>query len=480
VQLDCAGPVETPHGLGSDEVAALDPGAGDVVTHHGGAAGDQSGVVGADRDELVARHVGREADGHCRVRRAGVDQRRDGRIVEVRHGLHTVSEVIEAERSPGSQPIEARPRWGAFALVCLAYLGVTVGEQALSPVMPGVAAEFGVTEGESAVAFGLLALSIAAANLVGGALIGRYGARALMLAGLATTAAGAVIAALANGFSTIVAAQVLLGAGAGLYFPAGLHAVPTLATGRRGFAMGIYGVAFSGGLTLAALLGTLGASHGWRVAFWSAAGLAVVAFVATWPVQLAPPTGAPVSIRFPLKAIVGLPTAIGAAGAVCQYGAIPFLTTFAVAEWGLRAGQAAGLLAIGRVVSILAKVLSGAGSDRRGPIVSARTTALVVGATGIAWVLLPAGWPAYIAAVVFAGAVSSFFPVANMVAVDYFGSNGPALGAYRSAQIGIGAAAGWLIGQLGEVVGLRSTLLVAVATPLVLAAALQHRLGRPI
>ena len=41
VELDSVGPVETSHRLGSDEVAALDPGAGDVVTHHGGAAGDQ-------------------------------------------------------------------------------------------------------------------------------------------------------------------------------------------------------------------------------------------------------------------------------------------------------------------------------------------------------------------------------------------------------------------------------------------------------
>ena len=98
-----------------------------------------------------------------------------------------------------------------------------------------------------------------------------------------------------------------------------------------------------------------------------------------------------------------------------------------------------------------------------GPTASAQTTALVVGLTGIAWVTLPAGWPAYACAAVFAGAVSSFFPIANMVAVDYFGANGPALGAYRSAQIGIGAAAGWLIGRIGETVGLRSTLFVAVA-----------------
>jgi MFS transporter, YNFM family, putative membrane transport protein len=369
-----------------------------------------------------------------------------------------------------------RPRWGAFALVCLAYLGVTVGEQALSPVMPEVAAEFGVSEGQSGLAFGLLALSIAAANLVGGAVLGRFGARALMLAGLAATVAGSVVAALANGFATVVAAQVLLGAGAGLYFPAGLQAVPAVSgSGRRGFAMGIYGVAFSAGLTVAALLGALGATHGWRLAFWFAAGLAVAAFVATWPVRLDPPSGAPVSIRFPVRAIVGLPTVIGSVGAICQYGAIPFLTTFAVAEWGLSAGEAAAVLAVGRVLSILAKVISGASSDRRGPIVSARATGIVVGVTGVAWVLLPGGWAAYASAAVFAGAVSSFFPVANMVAVDSFGANGPALGAYRSAQIGIGAAAGWLIGRLGETFSLQATLLIAVATPFLLAAFLHRR-----
>jgi MFS transporter, YNFM family, putative membrane transport protein len=367
-------------------------------------------------------------------------------------------------------------RWGAFGLVCLAYLGVTVGEQALSPVMPEVAAEFGVTEGQSGVAFGLLALSIAATNLLGGAVLGRFGARALMLSGLAATTAGGVVAALADGFAVVVAAQILLGAGAGLYFPAGLQAVPVVASrGRRGFAMGIYGVAFSAGLTVAALLGALGAASGWRIAFWCAAGLAAAAFVATWPLRLGPPTRTPVSIRFPAKAVVGLPTVIGAVGAVCQYGAIPFLTTFAVVEWHLRAGQAAALLAVGRILSIVAKVLSGASSDRRGPIASARTTGLVVGATGIAWVLLPGGWPAYACAAVFAGAVSSFFPVANMVAVDYFGSHGPALGAYRSAQIGIGAAAGWLIGRIGEIVGLRATLLVAVLTPLLLVVVLHGR-----
>ncbi len=40
-----------------------------------------------------------------------------------------------------------------------------------------------------------------------------------------------------------------------------------------GFAMGIYGVAFSLGLTAAAVLGAIGAGVGWRTPFWVAAGL---------------------------------------------------------------------------------------------------------------------------------------------------------------------------------------------------------------
>lgn len=378
--------------------------------------------------------------------------------------LHTVCAMRVDVHVPG-----LRPRWGAFALVCLAYLGVTVGEQALAPVMPGVSSELGLDEGRTGLAFGILAAAIAAANLVGGAVLGRLGARRLMLIGLATTVAGAVLAAVAEGFGLLIVAQVLLGAGAGLYFPAGLQAVPAVAgPNKRGFAMGIYGVAFSGGLTVAALLGALGAASGWRVAFWCAAVLAAAAFVATWALRLPPPDGSPVSFRFPVKAVLGLPTFIGAVGAVCQYGAIPFLTTYAVAEWGLNAGQAAAVLAIGRVISILAKLVSGASTDRVGPIVSARRTGIVLTATGLAWVLLPAGWPTYACAAIFAGMVSSLFPIANLVAIDRFEASGPALGAYRSAQIGIGAAAGWLIGRLGVSVGLRTTLAVAVAVPVLL------------
>jgi DHA1 family inner membrane transport protein len=360
------------------------------------------------------------------------------------------------------------PRWGAFVLVCLAYLGVTVGEQVLSPVLPGASADLGFDEGDAGIAFGLLAGAIAVGNLVGGGLLGRLGPRRLMLLALTSTTAGSVIAALAPGFGTLVIGQLFLGAGAGLYFPAGLRAVPLVAgTRRKGFAMGLYGVAFSGGLTVAALLGTLGAATDWRVSFWVSAALGVIALggTAVLPVHA---ESVRTPFRFPLQAVIGLPTFIGSVGAVCQYGAVPFLTIFAVNEWGLSAGAAALVLTAGRIISILAKIVSGAGMDRVGPIVSARRTGALLAITGLAWVFLPGNPLTYAAAAIFAGTISSLFPIANLVAVELFGASGPALGAYRSAQIGIGAAAGALVGLVGAVVGLRPTLAVAVATPALL------------
>jgi MFS family permease len=351
--------------------------------------------------------------------------------------------------------------------VCLAYLAATTGEALLSPVFPVAAEDLGLDLALGGVAFGVLTATIAVANLVGGALLPRLGVARLIRVSMLLTAAGGVAAAAAGSFGPLLGAQVLLGAGSGLSFPAGLQAVGILAgPRRRGFAMGIYGVAFSGGLTLAAVLTALGASSGWRLPFVMASGLAVVAAVATLWLRVPPVAATADQVR--LRAILGTPTAVGSVGAVCQYGTISFLTTFAVEEWGFTAAAAAALLAVGRVLSIVAKLLSGASADRVGPRASARRTAAVLVATGTAWCLLPGSWPVYAMAAVFAGTVSSIFPIANLLAVDRFGQRGGALGLYRSVQIGIGALTGLLVGVIGESVGLRPVVLTTMLAPLAL------------
>ncbi len=371
-------------------------------------------------------------------------------------------------RIPVHAPPEARPRWGSFALVCVAYLVATTGEQLLSPVYPTASKELGIGVGQGGIVFGLLTVSIAAFNLVGGLLLRRMSPGVLIRGAAFVGVLGSVATATAHSFIHLILGQIVLGASAGLFFPAGLQAVALLAgPAKKGFAMGIYGVAFSGGLTLAAVLGAIGSSYDWRIPFWIAAGLGAIAVIGGAGEAKAKPARGSHS-RFSLRTVLALPTAVGTVLSVCQYGAIPFLTTFAVVEWGLSATRAATVLIVGRVISIVAKVVGGASADRVGAKTSARRTGVVLTATGLAWVLLPGSLVTYGFAALFAGVVSSLGPVANVLAVERFGGDGMALGAYRSVQIALGAAASALIGLAGDTFGLRPTLAVAALTPLAL------------
>ena len=314
----------------------------------------------------------------------------------------------------------------------------------------------------------MLTGSIAVTNLLGGAGLRRHAPITLVRLAAVAGLAGSVVNALSHDYATLLAGQALLGVAAGLFFPAGLQGVG-LAAGpsKRGFAMGIYGVAFSLGLTAAAALGAIGAGVGWRTPCWIAGALFVAAGVTTIWTDLGPRDTSG-DEKVPWRQVLSLPTYVGIVLAVLQYGAIPFLTTYAVDHWGISAAAAATVLIVGRLISIVAKVLGGASADRIGAKASARRTAVVLAATGLAWVLLPGNIATYAIAAVFAGTVSSLGPVANILAVERFGQNGMALGMYRSLQIALGAAASAVVGVAAGIVGLRPTLAVAALVPLTL------------
>lgn len=360
------------------------------------------------------------------------------------------------------------PRWGLFSLICLVYFVTTTGEQMLSPLFPTASDDLGLSVAQGGIAFGSLTGSIALFNLVGGRALSKYAPGLLVRAAGVVGVLGSIAAAVAPGYGVLLVGQILLGVAAGLFFPAGLQAVGIAAgSSKRGFAMGLYGVAFSGGLTMAAILGAVGAGVGWRTPFWIAAALYGAAVIGSLWMRIERPA-ATATAKVPVRDVLTLPTFVGCVLAVLQYGSIPFLTTFAVNEWDITAAKAATILIVGRVLSIVAKVLGGASADRIGARASARRTSLLLTTTGIAWVVLPGGLATYAIAAVFAASVSSLGPVANILAVERFGSNGMALGMYRSIQIALGAAASALVGLIAEVVGLRPTLTVAAFTPVVL------------
>jgi MFS family permease len=372
--------------------------------------------------------------------------------------------------TPTAPPTTA-PRWVAFTLVCVAYLATTTGESLLAPIYPVAAPELDLDLAGAGVAFAVLASSIAVANLVSGLLLRMVAANRVIVLALVTSTLGGAAAALAAVPWQFFGAQVLLGAGAGLLYPAAIMSIGTFAgPRRRGFAMGVFGVFFSGGLTLAAGLAALGSRLDWRVSFVIGAGLAVVAAIGVWPIVDAPRSDADGNLFAGLREVLGVPTAVGVVGGVSQYATVSFFPVFAVTVWGVSDARAAAFLALGRVLSIPAKLVSGSLADRHGPVQAARLTGLVLGACGLAWAMLPWIPAAALGGIAFTAGVSGLFPLANVLAFERVGRSGGALGAFRSLQLGAGAVAGFVLGSAADLVGLRPTVAVVTLLPLVLVA----------
>ena len=370
--------------------------------------------------------------------------------------------MLTRSKRPGTAP-----QWAAFTAVCSAYLAVTVGESVLAPVFPAAAADLGLDLATAGLAFGLLTGSIAAGNVAGGYVLARRGPKTAVLVALVVAGAGATIAATVSSTVLFFAAQALLGLGAGLFFAPGISVVGELGGSRRGFAMALFGIAFSVGLAVAALLASLGARIGWRLPFGVAALMSAVAFVVIVVAGLPPHrTGPAGGHRARLRDAVGLAAAVGSVGALTQYGTVAFLPAFAVAAWDLSPGGAALVLAGSRVASVPAKIVTGQWADRLGATRSARRVGLVLAASGAGWALAPGPWTGIVPAVVFGASASSVFPIANLLAFEGFGDRGPLLGTYRSVQMGVGALGGATIGAISSVAGLRPTLAVsAVVVP---------------
>lgn len=362
---------------------------------------------------------------------------------------------------PGPQH-PARPML-AFGAVTLAFLAVTIAESLLPPLYPVLADELGLDLSTAGVAFGLLTGSIAVGNFAGGFLLARRGPRTGVVTSAVVVGVGSLVAATASGAGQLLVAQAVIGLGAGIFFPPGINAAGRLVPPhRRGLAMGLFGLAFSIGLALAAGLAAVGARVEWRTTFWVAMAACMVAAVVASTVSLpARVLEAPGGRRRRLREALGVAAAVGGVGAASQYGTVSLLPVFAVAAWGVSPAYAAGVLAAGRVASAPAKVVVGWTSDRWGPVTTVRGIATMLAGTGLVWVLAPYGAIAVVAATVFTAAVSAVFPVANLLAVEGFGDRGPLLGTFRAAQIAIGAGAAGLLAPVAGVVGLRPVLLGA-------------------
>ncbi|MEX2228456.1 MAG: MFS transporter, partial [Dehalococcoidia bacterium] len=121
-------------------------------------------------------------------------------------------------------------------------------------------AVLGAVANAGTITFGVTALP-------SGWLVDRYGPRAVMIGAMAMAAAFACTVAVSPSLLFLTVALTLLGAGIGLYHPAGTSMVATVAE-RRGVALAAHGVAGNLGVALAPIAAVaIAIAFDWRAAY---------------------------------------------------------------------------------------------------------------------------------------------------------------------------------------------------------------------
>jgi YNFM family putative membrane transporter len=178
---------------------------------------------------------------------------------------------VKTQHAPGMQ-----------ALVCALVAASLTNFYLTQPVLPVLAAEFGVNETTASLSISMVILGITLSNLPFGALGDRYPIRPLILIGGSVVILCALVCAVTTDFTVLVATRFLQG----LFFPAlttclAAYLARSLPAERLNVGMGSYvSATVVGGLGGRLLGGWIHPPLHWRYAFVSAAVLLLLALLA--------------------------------------------------------------------------------------------------------------------------------------------------------------------------------------------------------
>jgi MFS family permease len=172
-----------------------------------------------------------------------------------------------------------RCRDTVLALCTLAFFVTMVGRLAISPVVPTITEEFGVSNALVGGALTGMWLTYALAQFPSGVLADRFGERIVILASVGGTGLTSLLIVLAPQFAVFVLGTVLLGAVAGLHY-----SVATTLLSRTyddlGTAVGLHNAgAPAAGLLTPVVVSWIAVRYGWRPAVGVTVAVAVPALV---------------------------------------------------------------------------------------------------------------------------------------------------------------------------------------------------------
>jgi MFS family permease len=384
---------------------------------------------------------------------------------------------------------ERRPAVSAFAGVFSATLLCFLAIGAVLPVLPRyVTGPVGAGDLAVGLVVGAFAATAFVGRPIGGRLADRRGRRSVVLAGLLICAIAGALLFLPFGVAGLVVARLVIGLGDGWVFTAGVTWIVDLAPAeRRGQAIGIFGLAIWGGLTIGTVLGEAVYAVGGFEAVWAFATLSPLAGVLvarTVPDHHRPPVGeagaAPPSA--PLLPRAALRPGVALALANVGYGTMAGFVVLHLDAQGIGSGALVFTAFAASVV--VTRLFLGRLPDRIGPRRSAFFAALAQ-AAGLALVAVaPSLAVALAGALVMGAGTSLIFPSLALLVVRRVddAGRGAAMGAFTAffdAGVGIGAP---LAGAVAAVTDYRTAFGVAAAFALAgaITGVLQRRRPAPV
>ena len=306
-----------------------------------------------------------------------------------------------------------RYRETVLTLCTLAFFATMVGRLAISPVVPIITAEFGVSNSLVGVALTGMWMAYFASQFPSGILADRFGERPIILVAVGGTALASAFLALAPLFALFVLGTVLLGSVAGLHYSVATTLL-TRTYDEIGTAIGVHNSGGpAAGLIAPPVAAWIGVRYGWRpaVAIGTAMAIPVFALFA-WRIRPTEPRRPDESMadRLQLEPVLELlarpqiafPICLAIAGAFVWQATSSFLPAFLVAHRG-QSTELAGVVFGGYfVVQAITQVGVGAISDRYGRDF-ATAGCMVLSAAGFALLIAVPGTVALVAAVVLVG-----------------------------------------------------------------------------
>ncbi|MEF8779449.1 MAG: MFS transporter [Haloferacaceae archaeon] len=360
-----------------------------------------------------------------------------------------------------------RWRYGytVLALCTLAFWATMVARLAISPIVPFVRADLGLSNTMVGVALSGMWTAYALSQFPSGVLGDKFGERRIILAAVGSTAlASLLLAAAPNAFAFALFA-IALGGGAGLHY-----AVATTFITKQfddiGRAIGLH---VSGGpaagLLTPPIAAALGARYGWRVALLLGAAVAVPVFAVFWfriePVSPERPDQ-PVRERFALGPLIELlrrpeiayTTVLAVLGAFAWQATASFLPAFFEGHHGLSPGMSSLFFSAYFLIHGATQPLMGGLSDRFGRDTAA-TISMGLGVVGFGLLVVGESPTVWALAVVLVGVAMSWGAPIQSRYMDILSreERGAGFGLVRTVYMILGATGSVTMGLLADLAG---------------------------